>query len=636
MSIYGGSSSRKADPRPLTSREFISEQLNELIRYLLENDFNQRISPKLLNPPTGKEFKAVVLHLFRLLDSGYEMTGRVEDEVPLIFKGLRYPFGISKTGLTAVGSPHTWPALLGALSWLVDLLRYDAAVAAAEEGSASADDNDAAAASSSSAAAAAAVPASSAGGDEQAFFSYVRQSYEAFLSGDDGRAEELDEELTAVFEAQQSEIEEEEAAAREETERLRAELEEVRARQKELPAMEAKRADLLSDKGKFETLIGQLHEHKAALQAKLAQREEEADGKAAEQREAEEALAAVRHTIETQELSVDDVQRMDTQRKRHEEKAAANRRQKEEARRELAEAEAVLATAAETLEGELTQYRRAAAALRLLAPDDDNANGVDFELALHSELLSSETDEDGDGAVTADTAAIEAIAAKAAAAGEQGDAAAEATAADRRDSLTTQAGRLTVADLLGTDVRAVIKPALRELKATLHQRTVDSREEEAELADKAEATSEAAEDCRMRLQEASKRVQGLTETFKREKAALERSLASLIEQTDAVEAEVDRAREELQRADEEAGRVDDRAVRRARDAATRRVEAAHAQADAAAAQLRTDTLAVARHVEAVRRRLGAAAEAVERKGRLGVDQVAVMLERVTRACQEDE
>lgn len=42
---------------------------------------------------------------------------QIEDEVPLVFKRLRYPFQISKSALQAVGSPHTWPGLLAALAW---------------------------------------------------------------------------------------------------------------------------------------------------------------------------------------------------------------------------------------------------------------------------------------------------------------------------------------------------------------------------------------------------------------------------------------------------------------------------------------------------------------------------------------
>lgn len=50
--------------------------------------------------------------------------GKIEDDVPAFFKKIKYPFQISKTALVAVGSPHTWPTLLGALVWLAELLAY--------------------------------------------------------------------------------------------------------------------------------------------------------------------------------------------------------------------------------------------------------------------------------------------------------------------------------------------------------------------------------------------------------------------------------------------------------------------------------------------------------------------------------
>ena len=34
---------------------------------------------------------------------------------------LRYPFNVSKHHLLSVGSPHSWPIILGVLMWLVDV-----------------------------------------------------------------------------------------------------------------------------------------------------------------------------------------------------------------------------------------------------------------------------------------------------------------------------------------------------------------------------------------------------------------------------------------------------------------------------------------------------------------------------------
>lgn len=57
-------------------------------------------------------------------------------QVPQLYKRLRYPFQISKSNLSAVGSPHTWPSLLAALTWLVELLNYQEKAEAARQVSA--------------------------------------------------------------------------------------------------------------------------------------------------------------------------------------------------------------------------------------------------------------------------------------------------------------------------------------------------------------------------------------------------------------------------------------------------------------------------------------------------------------------
>jgi len=583
--MYGGRLNRRADPRPITSREFISEQVNDMIMYLANNQYNQRISPKLFNPPTGKEFKNVVTFLFRILDEGYELAGRIEDEVPLVFKGLRYPFSISKTGLTAVGSPHTWPALLAALSWLVELLEYDSAVRAAED-----DDGE----------------AEAEGGDERLFFTYLRQSYSAFLAGDDRRFEALDEEIAGTFQAKQDEIRAETSAVEDETARIRAELEALRADESVLPQLRGKRDDLVSDKGKFEHLIGQLQDHQRALDAKLAQREEEAEGKEAELAEAQADLDDVRRTVETQELSPEDVDRLRSQAARHRDKAAAVSRQRKEATMELEKAESVMAKAVEALEARLVEYHRAAASLHLLAPDDENADGLSFELELDTARLRS------DGPLGASRAAPE----------------------GRRDSLAAQLSKLTTADILGTDVRGVLRPALRELKTTMHRRAMEERAAEAESRDTTEATKEAVQDLRMRLSESEKRVHGLEDTYRREKQAVDRALEKLVSQTDEVEAKVEQARAELQEAEDEADRLDERAIRRVREAASKRVDDARAEASRALAGLRADMAAVAAYVDRVRAVLGRGAEDAERFVDSAVEEAKDRLEDLERRCAD--
>ena len=91
---------------------------------------------KLLTRPTGKDFHSIIRFLFAQVDPGCTLPhpSKIKfDEtknIPFVLKMLGYPFGVSKTALVAVGSPHTWPALLATITWLVELLTYDEEVRA--------------------------------------------------------------------------------------------------------------------------------------------------------------------------------------------------------------------------------------------------------------------------------------------------------------------------------------------------------------------------------------------------------------------------------------------------------------------------------------------------------------------------
>lgn len=63
-------------------------------------------------------------YLYGKIDDSYEFGKKFEDEVPVLIKGIRYPYAndISKSQLYAVGSMHAWPSLLALLVWMVELI----------------------------------------------------------------------------------------------------------------------------------------------------------------------------------------------------------------------------------------------------------------------------------------------------------------------------------------------------------------------------------------------------------------------------------------------------------------------------------------------------------------------------------
>lgn len=122
MSSRGGPGARIVDPRPLADKAFISKSIHGLVEFLTERGYDQILSPKILRGPSRKDVYNIYLFLFRLIDPSFEFGPKFEDDVGAQMRSLRYPFTLSKSTLSAVGTPHTWPHLLGSISWLIELL----------------------------------------------------------------------------------------------------------------------------------------------------------------------------------------------------------------------------------------------------------------------------------------------------------------------------------------------------------------------------------------------------------------------------------------------------------------------------------------------------------------------------------
>ena len=61
--------------------------------------------------------------MVKLLWPDFAFGKKAEEQVPDVLKILGYPFVISKTAMYSVGSPHTWPTLLAALTWLRETIQ---------------------------------------------------------------------------------------------------------------------------------------------------------------------------------------------------------------------------------------------------------------------------------------------------------------------------------------------------------------------------------------------------------------------------------------------------------------------------------------------------------------------------------
>lgn len=135
------SSSSNIDPRDIKDKLYLQNAIRKMVSYLktrgYQNASTLNVKQLVTSGPSGRDFQNIMTFLFRRVDPTFhqqpimsgkqnqrtdEIVLKFEDEVSMAFRCLGYPFPISKTGLVAVGSPHTWPALIAAIDWLVDVL----------------------------------------------------------------------------------------------------------------------------------------------------------------------------------------------------------------------------------------------------------------------------------------------------------------------------------------------------------------------------------------------------------------------------------------------------------------------------------------------------------------------------------
>ena len=102
---FSSQSAPAKDPRPIRDKNFQLTCIKQLIDFLSKTGFDKPISAKILTAPSSKDFQMIFKYLYGKIDVSYEFGKKFEDEVPVLIKGIRYPYAndISKSQLYAVG-----------------------------------------------------------------------------------------------------------------------------------------------------------------------------------------------------------------------------------------------------------------------------------------------------------------------------------------------------------------------------------------------------------------------------------------------------------------------------------------------------------------------------------------------------
>ncbi|KAL7529569.1 hypothetical protein ACHAXR_003033, partial [Thalassiosira sp. AJA248-18] len=329
-------SSSNIDPRDIKDKSYLQHAIRKMVSYLKLRGYRDAasLSVKQLvnNGPSGRDFQNIMTFLFRRVDPTFhhhqpppggnkqqhqhqqhqrsdEVVLKFEDEVSMAFRCLGYPYPISKTGLVAVGSPHTWPALIAAIDWLVDVLTIRDDEDVLEWGPDDADLNEDELL----------MLQGSSERVEQQFHKFLRKSMVAFLNDDNNECEELEGALLDEFQRDSEGVEAYLTGLDEECGRMREEIAVLNEEVNGLSEAQQKQEEYATNIEKFLNLIQTLTDHKAELTHKVETLTIEKSTTEQEMADCSSKIEQLRKTINSQELSQEDVRKMEREKSRIEE-----------------------------------------------------------------------------------------------------------------------------------------------------------------------------------------------------------------------------------------------------------------------------------------------------------------------------
>ena len=356
---------RVGDTRDVQSRSFLAAGINTILNYLLEHNFHSTtpMSAKVLKCPSVKDFKSIVYFLFRQLDPNYpEFGDKFDEEIITMFKHLGYPTPISKSNITSAGTPHAWPHLVAALTWLIELLSYDEAVASEVTRTEESDE-----------------------ASDKFFHNYLCESYQLFLAGEDDDHADLEGQFRAGFEDRNKMVEDQIKMLEDRNATLSADIAVVSNRRAELPKLVEKKEGYESDLLKFDDLVTNLEKYKNQLRQKTEDREEEMSRLTNSLSNITQENAGLQMKVNNQEMKPEDVAILVAERERLESAQQRASEKRQQIQRKAWESETKLRDGVVEVEDAVRAYNSIAEDLKLVPATARNAKGRLFALEVNSQ-----------------------------------------------------------------------------------------------------------------------------------------------------------------------------------------------------------------------------------------------------------
>jgi len=341
-----------------------------------ELEMKYGLSPNAMKSPIQKDFNNIFQWLYRRIDPSYRFQKNIDQEVPPILKQLRYPFerSITKSQIAAVGGQN-WSTFLGLLHWMMQLSqmldgytvgKYD--YACMESG----------------------IDVSG----DRIVFDFLSKGYADWLAMEDD--EDAERMLAPHVEAMARAFDDANSKYTSELEMLEAEnarlLQEIEDLQKATPdpvVLDTHYKIMEEDKVKFEDYNHRALQRSEKYEHRTQLLEEEIVKLDVDLTKAEEERCSLQKSVDAQGISMQDIDRMNSECERLQKGIESASQRLEEAQKRVTEKEADAVRKFEDLERTVRQYNTIAYQTALIPASAANAKGNDYELRV---MISDDSD----------------------------------------------------------------------------------------------------------------------------------------------------------------------------------------------------------------------------------------------------
>lgn len=365
------------DPRRLRDANTRAQMGQELMEYLTQRSFEMEmkhsLTHKTMSSPTQKDFNLMFQFLYHCIDPAYRFQKNIDQEVPPLLKQLRYPFerNITKSQLAAVGG-NNWFTFMCLLHWMMQLAKM------MENYSIGSYDD-------------ACVDAGFDVNADRITFDFLSDAYRTWLSVEDEDDDEEEaqkliqphiEAMAAKFEAANEQNIQHAQQLEAEGKALQDQIDELSKGAPKLARLDEQIKVLEEDRVKFENYNNSIEAKVEKYEHRVRVLHDEIQRIETELAAAEDERNGLQDIVDSQGITVQDIDRMNSERKRLQTGVEATAIRLEDSRDAVGKREAETSAKLEELENTVSKYNSLAYQIGVVPRGAPNAKGQDYELIL--------------------------------------------------------------------------------------------------------------------------------------------------------------------------------------------------------------------------------------------------------------